>query len=112
MKPDPERNQQRLPSPRPATETAPEFGDEPSERSWAESSWSDRASMGDHQQITAYCHRGVWLIEVNGDPELVTDDIDLAIQLALAESPRGVVCGLPMTRGRNVPTALAAMLGA
>jgi hypothetical protein len=36
----------------------------------------------------------VWLIEVEGDFGAVVEDVDLAIQMALAECPRGVVCSL------------------
>lgn len=66
----------------------------PSERTWLEATWSERAALGSHGEVTAYCHRGVWLIEVEGDYGAVTEDVDLAIQMALAECPRGVVCSL------------------
>lgn len=61
------------------------------ERVWAEANWSARAALGPHGQISAYHHRDVWLIEVDGDYSDIAQDVDHSIQLALAESPRGVV---------------------
>jgi hypothetical protein len=59
-----------------------------------DATWSVRAALGSHGQITAYSHGAVRLIEVDGDFEGVAEDLDLAIQFALAESPKGVVCSL------------------
>lgn len=64
------------------------------ERVWAEANWSARAALGPHGQISAYHHRGVWLIEVDGDYSDIAQDVDHSIQLALAESPRGVVVSM------------------
>ncbi|HEY7720796.1 MAG TPA: ATP-binding protein [Pedococcus sp.] len=50
--------------------------------------------MGSHGEVTAYAQRGVWLIEVEGDFGTLVQDVDLAIQMALAECPKGVVCSL------------------
>ena len=66
----------------------------PSERTWLDATWSARAALGSQGQVTAYRHRGVWLIEVDGDFADVSQDVDLAIQFALAEIPKGVVCSL------------------
>ncbi len=66
----------------------------PSERSWAGSSWSARVTLGASREVTAYKYHDVWLIEVSGEPLAVADDVDLAVQLALAENPRGVACSV------------------
>ena len=64
------------------------------ERVWAEANWSARAALGPHGQISAYHHRGVWLIEVDGDYSDIAQEVDHSIQLSLAESPRGVVVSM------------------
>lgn len=71
-----------------------EAGPAPSEQLWADSSWAARASFGAQREITAYCYLDVWLIEVASPLRVPGDVIDLAIQLSLAESPRGVVCSV------------------
>jgi anti-sigma regulatory factor (Ser/Thr protein kinase) len=48
--------------------------------------------MGATGRVSAYPLRGVWLIEVDPPYDDTADDVDHSIQLALAESPRGVVC--------------------
>jgi anti-sigma regulatory factor (Ser/Thr protein kinase) len=69
------------------------------ERVWAEANWSARAALGPHGQISAYHHRGVWLIEVDGDYSDIAQEVDHSIQLSLAESPRGVVVSMLHTPG-------------
>lgn len=71
-----------------------DIGPVPSDQTWAHSSWAARVSLGAHREITAYRHLDVWLIEVGSELRVPGDAIDLAIQLALAESPRGVVCSV------------------
>ncbi|MGN6613032.1 MAG: hypothetical protein ACTHLJ_14765 [Angustibacter sp.] len=67
----------------------------PSERSWADSSWSARVAMGSRQEVTAYQYLDVWLVEVlQAGPDAVAA-LDLTAQLALAECPEGLVCALP-----------------
>lgn len=75
---------------------------------WADSSWAARVSLGAHQEITAYRYLDVWLIEVSSGRPVATDAIDLAIQLALAENPRGVVCDVADT---SLPAADLRQLG-
>ena len=62
--------------------------------SWAGANWSAPARMDSSGRVTAYPLREVWLIEVDGAYGDVADDVDHTIQIALAESPRGVVCSL------------------
>ena len=90
--------QLRPPGPPPAEEhlTAPLGA---LERVWSEANWSARAALGPHGQISAYHHRDVWLIEVDGDYSDIAHDVDHSIQLALAESPRGVVVSMLHTPG-------------
>jgi anti-sigma regulatory factor (Ser/Thr protein kinase) len=88
----------RSPPPSPPPSTSPDEPSRswrgPSERTWLDATWSARAALGSQGQVTAYRHRGVWLIEVDGDFADVSQDVDLAIQFALAEIPKGVVCSL------------------
>ena len=67
----------------------------PSERSWADSSWSARVTMGGRQEVTAYQYLGVWLVEVLHTGPDAVDALDLTVQLALAECPAGLACALP-----------------
>ena len=82
----------------------------PSERTWLDATWSARAALGSQGQITAYRHRGVWLIEVDGDFADVVQDVDLAIQFALAEIPKGVVCSLMHPPGEEGAAGLVEAL--
>jgi histidine kinase-like protein len=53
--------------------------------------------MDSSGRVTAYPLREVWLIEVDGAYGEVADAVDHTIQIALAETPRGVVCSLTGT---------------
>lgn len=69
-------------------------GSDGGEGTWARANWVAPAAIGETGRITAYPVRGVWLITVDGPYADVGDELDHALQLALAESPRGVVCTL------------------
>ena len=86
-----------------------DIGPVPPEQTWAHSSWAARVALGAHREITAYRYQDVWLIEVNGELPVPGDAIDLAIQLALAESPRGVVCSV--VDASELPSADLEQLG-
>lgn len=62
--------------------------------SWAGANWSAPARLGTTGRLAAYPLRGVWLIEVDPPYDDIVDEVDHSIQMALAESPRGVVCSL------------------
>lgn len=62
--------------------------------SWAGANWSAPARLGTTGRLAAYPLRGVWLIEVDPPYDDMADEVDHAVQLALAECPRGVVVSL------------------
>jgi len=62
--------------------------------SWAGANWSAPARLGSTGRLAAYPLRGVWLIEVDPPYDDTADEVDHAVQLALAECPRGVVVSL------------------
>ncbi|SER98624.1 Histidine kinase-like ATPase domain-containing protein [Pedococcus cremeus] len=61
---------------------------------WAGANWSAPARLGTTGRLAAYPLRGVWLIEVDPPYDDTADEVDHAVQLALAECPRGVVVSL------------------
>jgi hypothetical protein len=62
--------------------------------SWAGANWSAPARLGTTGRLAAYPLRGVWLIEADPPYDDMADEVDHAVQLALAECPRGVVVSL------------------
>jgi hypothetical protein len=65
-----------------------------------------------HARVRTHAIRQVTILEVAGRLSDVVDDLDRAIQLALAESPRGVVCDLSAVHdARPVAVELLAMAG-
>jgi len=68
---------------------------------------SDPASaIGAQPRIRVHVLRGVTVVEARGQLGDIADDLDLAIQLALAEGPRGVVCDLSSVVEGVGPVAL------
>jgi hypothetical protein len=59
--------------------------------------------IGPQARVRTYVLRGVTIVEAQGQLADVADDLDLAIQLALAEVPRGVVCDLSAVLGGAGP---------
>ena len=55
---------------------------------------ADRPSPGPQQRVRTHVVRGVVVLEVAGQLSDVVVDLDRAIQLALADGPRGVACDL------------------
>jgi hypothetical protein len=62
--------------------------------SWAGANWSAPARLGSSGRLAAYPLRAVWLVEVDPPYDDMADEVDHAVQLALAECPRGVVVSL------------------
>ena len=55
---------------------------------------AERPAVGPQVRVTRRTRRSMVVLEVTGRLGDVVDDLDRAIQLALADSPRGVVCDL------------------
>jgi anti-sigma regulatory factor (Ser/Thr protein kinase) len=78
----------------------------PERGSWATANWAAPASMSTTGTITAYPLREVWLIEMDAPYRDVSEELDRCVETALAESPRGVVFGLPNSVADTVPAEL------
>jgi len=63
-------------------------------------------STGQQGSVKAYTVRGVVVVEASGQFSDVAEDLDQAIQLALAEGPRGVVCDLSAVLRETHPDAV------
>jgi len=68
--------------------------------------------MGPQARVRTYVLRGVTVVEAQGQLGDIADDLDLAIQLALAEGPRGVVCDLSSLLEGAGPVAIEALAAA
>lgn len=66
-----------------------------------------RAATGPRPLVRAHVVGGVVVLEVAGRLSDVVEDLDLAIQLALADGPRGVVCDLSAVFEGAEPDAVA-----
>ena len=77
-----------------------------SEEAGPRANWAAPASMSATGTITAYPLREVWLIEMDAPYRDVCDELDRCVQTALAESPRGVVFGLPNSVADTVSAEL------
>jgi len=74
---------------------------------------ANRPVSGSRVRVRTYPERGVVVLEVAGRLGDVIEDLDRAIQLALADGPRGVVCDLSAvpTGARPVAVDLLARAG-
>ncbi|HEY8619069.1 MAG TPA: hypothetical protein VIM01_03220 [Dermatophilaceae bacterium] len=64
------------------------------------------SSVDPQQRIRTHVVRGVVVLDVAGHLHDVAQDLDRAIQMALAEGPRGVVCNLSATLEDSQPDAV------
>jgi hypothetical protein len=67
---------------------------------------ADRPATGPHMGVRTHVIRQVVVLEVAGRLGDVIEDLDRAVQLALADGPRGVVCDLSATLEGAEPGAL------
>lgn len=64
-------------------------------RSWAGANWAAPATVGRAGGLRVYPFGDVWVVEADAPLEELGDDVDHAVQTALAECPDGVVLVLP-----------------
>ena len=68
-----------------------------------------RPATGPQVRVRKHVTRQVVILEVAGRLSNVVEELDLAIQLALADGPRGVVCDLPAVFEGAEPAAVAVL---
>jgi len=61
---------------------------------------------GQQGRVRTYAVRGIAVVEASGELGDVGEELDQAVQLALAEGPRGVICDLSSVLGETEPAAL------
>lgn len=64
-------------------------------RSWAGANWAAPATVGRDDGLRVYPYGDVWIVEADAPLERLGQDVDHAVQTALAECPQGVVLVLP-----------------
>jgi len=67
---------------------------------------ADGPDNGQPARVRTYAVRGVAVVEASGQLGDVVEDLDQAVQLALAEGPRGVICDLSAVRREAEPAAV------
>lgn len=63
-------------------------------------------TAGQRGAVRTYLVRGIAVVEASGQLSDVVEDLDRAIQLALAEGPRGVICDLAAALEGSEPAAV------
>lgn len=79
-------------------------------RSWAGTNWAAPATVGRAGGLRVYPYGDVWIVEADTPLEELGDDVDHAVQTALAECPHGVVLVLPDGMDELTDRALAPLL--
>ncbi|MDF2092183.1 ATP-binding protein [Knoellia sp. 3-2P3] len=78
-------------------------------RSWAGANWAAPATVGRAGGLRVYPYGDVWIVEADAPPEDLGDDVDHAVQTALAECPDGVVLVLPEGMNELTDTSVASL---
>ncbi len=68
--------------------------------------YAGRPALRQHPRVRSHAIRQVVVLEVAGRLGDVVEDLDMAIQLALADGPRGVVCDLSAVQEGAEPQAV------